>query len=88
MTNKDSSYNSSQFKNSKLRKWSFRSLILMTLIAVISVLWVEYQMRRVKGQLTEVVETADIQPISGEFILKNVHILNPQGDAMLPAQDI
>ncbi|TDR17564.1 amidohydrolase family protein [Marinicella litoralis] len=88
MTNKDSSYNSSQFKNSKLRKWSFRSLILMTLIAVIAVLWVEYQMRRVKGQLTEVVETADIQPISGEFILKNVHILNPQGDAMLPAQDI
>ncbi len=73
---------------SSLRKWLKRSLILLLVITVISVLWVEYQMRLFRGEYSAVIETTDIQFLSSEYIIKDVSVLNPEGTDMLAGQDV
>ena len=77
-----------KLKTSTIKKWLKRSLVLLLLITVVAVLWVEYQMRHFRGEFTEVIETTDIHFLSGEYIIKDVHLLNPEGTDMLAAQDV
>lgn len=62
--------------------------MLLLLIAVSVVFWVEYQMRDFRGQFVEVIESNDIQAVSGLIMIQNVSVLNPEGTDMIPNQDV
>ncbi|VAW47434.1 hypothetical protein MNBD_GAMMA02-1268, partial [hydrothermal vent metagenome] len=73
---------------SRIKKWSIRSLVFLLVVTAIILLWVEYQMKYYRGEFMGAIETSDIIPINGEYIITNVHLLNPQGTEMLPQQDV
>jgi hypothetical protein len=88
VNNSETSLKNSTVVKPKFKTWLKRGLILLLAIAVISVLWVEYQMRLLRGEYSDVIETTDIQFLSGDYIIKDVSVLNPEGTDMLAGQDV
>ncbi|MGH8078388.1 MAG: amidohydrolase family protein, partial [Lysobacter sp.] len=65
-----------------------RSLIVVVVAAAASFLWVDYQLKRFTGAYTEVVDHARFKPSSGITAITNVHVLSPDGMAMVSGQTV
>ena len=68
--------------------WLKRLLVITLVVALATLLWFEIQMREAKGQFTPAIDTGDLLTIGGEFIIKDIHILDPDGNAMVANQDV
>lgn len=61
---------------------------MLLILLLTAFIWAEYQMRLTDGAFTEEVDVSDIQPLFGQYIIKHVHVLNPQATAFSEPQDV
>jgi len=72
----------------KILKWLKYFALLNFILLIISAFLVNRERKRMYGGLTKVVDATQFAPYRGSFAIKNVAILLPKGDSLLPNRTI
>lgn len=62
--------------------------ILLIVFMAAGLIWITREGKRIYGGLTEVVDHEQFKPAEGSFAIKNVNILSPEADSMVPGQTV
>ncbi len=71
-----------------IKKWTTLTIGITVFIGLTSLTWVEYQLRKGRGQFTQKVDRTQFSPLSGLIAIENVTILSPDCESMIAGQTV
>ncbi|MEM6766469.1 MAG: amidohydrolase family protein [Bacteroidota bacterium] len=71
-----------------LKKIGLGLALTLTLSTIASVIWANYQLERMYGAHTPKVKSSLFEPTQGKIIIRNVSVLSPEADSMLPNRTV
>lgn len=62
--------------------------LILVAIGLVSIIWVNSQLKRAQGGYTTLVETGSLSKVNSDFIIKNVNILSPDTKEFIANQNV